>query len=74
MANLIGLKAVIVGDSDVLKAHFLKQTAGSLYEQDLANTVTYLYMQHQLVDVELYDKVVDLTIWNTSKFVIHIIL
>ncbi|XP_065886948.1 rho-related protein racA-like [Dysidea avara] len=60
MANL---KAVIVGDWDVLKVHFLKQTAG-LYERDFANT--YLYMQDYGLCVELYDKAVNLAIWNTS--------
>jgi len=65
MATMGNLKAVIVGDSDVLKVHFLKQTAG-LYERELANT--YLYMQDHLVYCELYNKAVDLAIWNTSKF------
>ena len=65
MANL---KAVIVGDWDVLKVHFLKQAAG-LYERDFANT--YLYMQDYGLCVELYDKAVNLAIWNTSKFVMH---
>ena len=63
------LQTVIVGDSDVLKAHFLKQTAG-LYEP--ANTDLQFYMQDpHLVDLSLYDKAVYLAIWNICKFVIQ---
>ena len=65
LGNLIRMKAVIVGDSDVLKTHFLMQTAG-LYQRERAGTS--FYMQDYLLDLELYDKAVDVAIWNTCKF------
>ena len=64
--------AVIFGDSDVLKAQFLMQTAGE-YQRERAST--YLSSEGCLVShllasrpVELYDKAIPVAIYITCKF------
>ena len=63
MADFIRMKAVMVGDVNVLKVHFLLQTDG-LYKRDHANSYS-LYMENHQVDLNVYDKVVNVVVWNS---------
>ena len=70
MATLGRMKAVIVGDSEVLKKFFQKQIAG-LYRRNWDYCIYHFYMQEMLgyvLDIELYDKAVEVAIWDTGKF------
>jgi len=66
--NLIRLKAVIVGDADVLKTHFLMQTA-DCFDRDRLST--YLNVPDRMVDFMICNRVGEIAIWNTSKFIAH---
>ena len=68
--NHIRLKAVIVGDSDVLKTIFLIQIAGR-YDRDRVGTFLTAHMQDHLMDFMIYNEVGEIAIWNTCKFIAH---
>ena len=67
MGDPLRVKAVMVGDYEVLKAHFLMQIAG-LYKRDLP--VGWLSTQERQVNFMLLDKEINVAVWDTSKFVL----
>jgi len=58
----------MVGDYEVLKAHFLMQIAG-LYKRDLP--VGWLSTQERQVNFMLLNKEINLAVWDTSKFILR---
>ena len=70
----IKMKEIIVGDGDVLKVLFLMQIAGyygpTVRKSDDLSIISPSVMPDHLMDVKFYDKVVNVKIINTGKFVI----
>jgi len=62
------LKAVIVGDSDVLKMHFSIQIAG-VFDRDRVSIDAYI--PDHPVDFMIYNKVGRIAICNNSKSIVH---
>jgi len=63
----ITMKAVILGDVNVLKMHFVMQTDG-LYKRDIAPSYSPCKDIHQ-VDLNYHGKAVSIQIWNYGEFV-----
>ena len=62
-------KMKIVGDYEVLKVHFLLQIIGK-YEKDIVYFPTKI--ENYVKDVDVYDKTVELSLWDTSEFVANV--
>lgn len=62
-------KMLIVGDNEVLKVHFLMQMSG---DYDRSSVYIASKFENRVVDVEVYDKTVEVALWDTSKFVVLI--
>ena len=79
--DTIKMKEMIVGDFDVLKVQFLMQTAGydptvKPHDVPRPNTLPAAFLCSSMpdhlsyqMDVKFYDKIVNVDIWHTSKFV-----
>ena len=72
--DVFKMKAGIAGDVNVLKMHFLMQIHG-LYKRDvvtgLLNTDS-LHKDIREVDINVYNKAVNVKIWISGKFIMHV--
>ena len=62
-------KMLIVGDNEVLKVHFLLQISGD-YDRNGVYIVSKF--ENRVVDVEFYDKTIEVALWDTSEFIFSI--
>lgn len=62
-------KMLIIGDNEVLKVHFLLQMSG-----DYKRNGVYIAskFENRVIDVEVYDKTIEVALWDTSKFVVMV--
>lgn len=62
-------KMLIVGDNEVLKVHLLLQMSG---EYDTRSVYIPSKFENRVIDVEVYDKTIEVALWDTSRFIIYI--
>ena len=60
-------KMLIVGDSEVLKVHFLLQISGDYKKNSMYIANKF---ENRVVDVEMYDKMVEVALWDTSESIV----
>ena len=65
--NNMRQKMLIVGDNEVLKVHFLLQMSG---DYDRNSVYIASKFENRVVDVTVYDKTIEVALWDTSKCMI----
>ena len=58
---------LIVGDNEVLKVHFLLQMSGDYNRNSVYIASKF---ENRVVDVEVYDKTIEVALWDTSECIV----